>query len=54
MLGLTLHLSGGGAVIDIWFIYSYFQVLMCGQKTFIVVYLILTNKFLLKNLPKLD
>ncbi len=55
MLGLALHLSGGGgggdAAIDIQ--YSLFIVIfkasMYCQKTFIIVDLILTNKLLLKT-----
>ncbi len=51
MLGLTLHLSGGGGMQRL--IYSLFIViskLQCiVKKTFIIAYLILTNKFLLKT-----
>ncbi len=52
MLRLLLHLSEEkNAATDIQFIYSYFQSFKCTViiKYFIIVYLILTNKFLLKN-----
>ncbi len=51
MLGLTLHPPGGGGgmqrLIYILFIVIFKASMYC-QNTFIIVYLILTNKFLLK------
>ncbi len=41
--------GGGGAVIDIYFNIVIFKASMCFQKIFIVVYFIVTNKFLFKT-----